>query len=86
MGGTQNKSLTLVFKGIWEFLTAKETRTTAKYFPGSLNKEEDFQSRAVKDSSKWKLNPEILRMIYKQWETPDVYLFAYRVSHHISLK
>ena len=83
MGGTQNKNLTLLSKEIWEYLIAKEITITAEYLPGSLNKEADFQSRAVKDSSEWKLNPEIFQKICKEWETPDVDLFASRVSHQL---
>ena len=45
-----------------------------------LNKEADFQSRSVKDSTEWKLNSEIFQMIYKQRETPDLDLFGSRVS------
>ena len=80
MGGTQSKSLTLLPKETWEYLIAKEIMITTKYLPGSLNKEADFQSRSVKDSTEWKLNSEIFQMIYKQRETPDLDLFGSRVS------
>ena len=83
MGRTQNKSLTLLSKEIWEYLIAKGMAITADYLPGSLNKEADFQSRTVKDSIEWKLNPDIFQMICKQRETPDVDLFASRDSHHV---
>ena len=72
MGGTQSRSLILLSKEI-----------TAECLPGSLTKEADFLSRTVKNSSRWKLNPKIFQMIYKQWEKPDVEPFASRILHQI---
>ena len=73
---TQSKSLTLLSKETWEYLLDKGITITAKYPPGSVSKEADFQSRSVKDSIEWKLNPEVFQMICKQWETPNLDLFA----------
>ena len=47
MERTQNKSLTLLFKEIWEYLIAKEIMVAVEYLGGSLNQEVDFQSRTV---------------------------------------
>ena len=47
MERTQNKSLTLLSKEIWEYLIAKEIRVAVEYLRGSLNQEVDFQSRTV---------------------------------------
>lgn len=41
----------------WHIFTEKRTMINAKYLPGALNKATDFQSRNLKDSKEWKLNP-----------------------------
>ena len=42
-----------------------------------------MQSRTVKDSSEWKLSPVVFQNLYKFWWTPDIDLFASRVSHQV---
>ena len=81
MGGTQ--LLALISKEIWEYLLDKGTTITAEYLPGALKKEAGMQSQTVKDSSKWKLNPVMFQNLCKSWWTPDIDLFASRVSHQV---
>ena len=83
MGGTRNHILAQIIKEIWEYLLDKGITITSEYLPGALNKEADMQSRTVKDSSEWKLNPVVFQNLYKFWWTPDIDLFASRVSHQI---
>ena len=49
MGGTHNKVLSDISKKIWDYLLAKGITITAEYLSCTLNKEADFQSRAVRD-------------------------------------
>ena len=63
MGGTRNKSLTVLSKEIWDYLLSKEITITAEYLAGLLNVEADTQSKTVRDASEWKLNPRIFQKI-----------------------
>ena len=64
MGGTRNHILAQIIKEIWEYLLDKGITITSEYLPGALNKEADMQSRTVKDSSEWKLNPVVFQNLY----------------------
>ena len=59
MGGTRSQELLQVAKEIWDCLLASRIAVTAEYLPSSLNIQTDWQSRDQKDSSDWKLNPNI---------------------------
>ena len=69
MEGAQKKSLTLI---------SSQRDHDYSRIPSRVPKQGSgfSQLRNVKDSSEWKLNPEIFQMICKQWETPDVDLLA----------
>ena len=82
-GGTHNKVLSDISKEIWDYLLAKGITITAEYLPGALNKEADFQSRAVRDSREWKLDPKVFQTICRKWELPDIDLFVSRISHQV---
>ena len=84
-GDTQSKTLITLSKEVWEYLLVREIMITAEYFPGTLNKEADFQSRTVKDSSEWKLKPQIFQSICQKWGKPDIDLLASRVSHQVAI-
>ena len=57
----------------------------AEYLLGATNKEADFQSRNVKDSNEYKLNPEVFQKTFHQCGTPDLDLFASLVSRQVPL-
>ena len=54
-----------------------------EYLLGTINVEEDHQSRSVTDYREWKLNPLIFKKIWKVFWTPDVDLFASRISQQV---
>ena len=70
-------------KEIWNYLIFKGVIITVKYLSGSLNKEANFQPRALRDSSKWKLYSVVFQMTCKLWGAPYLDLFASQVSHNI---
>ena len=74
MGGTRNKSLTVLSKKIWDYLLTQES--TREYLPGLLNLEEDTQSRTVSEASKWELNPSLFQKICKYRGTPEMDIFS----------
>ena len=83
IGGTRTHLLVQISKEIWEYLLDKGITITAEYLPRALNQEIYMQSRTVKDSSKWKLNPVVFQNLCKFWWTPDIDLFASRVFHQV---
>ena len=76
MGGTRNKSLTVLSKEIWEYLLSKEITITPEYLPVLLNVEADTQSRTLEDASEWKLNCRTFQKICKYRGTPEIDLFT----------
>ena len=84
MGGIHKIVLSDISKKILDYLLAKGITITTEYLPVALNKEADFQSQAVRDSSEWKLDPKVFQIICRKWELPDIYLFASRISHQVS--
>ena len=83
MGGTHSEKLSLLSKEIWEYLLKQGITITAEYLPGVLNQEADKESRNVRDSSEWKLKPQIFQKICSLRGTPDMDLFASRISHQV---
>ena len=65
-GGSHNKVLSDINKEIWHYLLGKEIIITAEYLPDTLNKEIDFQSQAVRESSEWKLDPKVFQTLYRK--------------------
>ena len=56
---------------------------TAEYLPGAINKKADFQSRNMKASSEWKLNPAVFQKTCHRWGTPNWDIFASGVSDQV---
>ena len=82
-GGTKNQELIAISKKIWQHLSRQKIIITAKYLTGSINVHADRKSWQTRDSSKEKLNSTILRKLCQIMGTPDMYLFASRVSHQL---
>ena len=83
MAGTHNKVLSDLAEEIWDYLLANGIMITVEYLPGTLSVKADHQSRSVTDSSEWKLNQLIFKKICKVFWTPDIDLFASRISHQV---
>ena len=83
MGGTKNQELTAISKEIWQYLFKRKITITVEYLPASMNGEADRESRQTRDSSQWKLNPTIFMTLCQIRGTPEVDLFASRVSHQL---
>ena len=56
-GGTHGKVLSETSKEIWDYLLTKGDSNYSR--KGALKKETNFQSRAVKETSKWKLDLKV---------------------------
>ena len=83
MGGTQNRCMTDIAKKIWEYLLQYEITITAEYLPSALNQVADWESRHVKDSTDWKLDPNISSDLCRLRGHPEMDLFASRLSNQL---
>ena len=83
-GGTGNKRPLDLAKDIWDYIMKNGiSRISAEYLPSCLNVEADWQSRNTRDSSEWKLFPQIFHQICQMKGTPEIDLFASRLSHQL---
>ena len=83
MEGTRNKSLTVLSKKIWDYLLSKEIAITTEYLPGLLNVEADTKPKTVRDAGQWRLYSSIFQKICKYRGTPEIGIFASRISHQL---
>ena len=60
-----------VSKDIWNYLLVKGITITTEYLPVNLNKETDFQSQVVRDSSEWKWDYKVFQTICWRCELSD---------------
>ena len=83
MGGIKNQELNAISKEIWQYLLKQNNTITAEYLPGSMKVEADRESRQTRGSSEWKLNSTIFMKLCQIRGTPEMDLFASRVSHQL---
>ena len=81
IGGTKNLEMIKISKRIWGYLLDHGITITAEWIPSHLNVIADRESRNVQDSSEWMLSPQIFRRICQKMGTPNIDLFASRISH-----
>ena len=62
-------------------LLAEQHHTDMEHLKGVLNVKADHESRVFKDSSNWKLKPQIFQTITKIWGHPEIDLFADRTNY-----
>jgi len=72
-----------ISKEIWEYLLSRKIMLTVEYLPGVENVVADRESRQIQDSSEWKLNTQVFKKLCQLRGTPEIDLFASRVSHQL---
>ena len=70
-------------KKIWDHLLQCGIALTAEYLPSKLNVTAGRESRNNSDSSEWNLSPHSFQIICQLTGTPEIDLFASRLSHQI---
>ena len=80
LGGTRSQRLTEITKSLWEFCLKKKIHLTAEYLPGSMNIIADKLSRNFHDSSNWRLNPQLFKVLDQRWGPLMIDLFADRLN------
>ena len=84
MGGTKSKKLIDLASQIWQWCLGREITLTGEYLPGHMNIEADWESRYFKDTSSWKLDPEIFSHLMKVMGPCSVDLFADRTNAQLN--
>lgn len=67
-----NKNLLDLAKGICHDILKNRIIITAEYLPSCLNVEADWQSKNFRDSSEWKLLPQIFHETCQMKEAPEI--------------
>ena len=84
MGGAMSQELLRVLKEIWDYLLKHQMMlSTAECLPGCLNHQVDWELRNQKDSTEWKLCPQIFQKICEKVGQPEINLFVSRLSSQL---
>ena len=75
-GGTRSRKLANLTLHIWEWCIRREITLTAIHIAGTSNTLADQLSRTMSTAHEWELHPDALKLIFRQWGTPTLDLFA----------
>ena len=85
-GGTRSAELCALMCRILTWCNLNNVTLRARHVPGSLNVIADGLSRRNQiQSTEWSLSPQVFKQISKIWESPQVDLFATRVTTKLPL-
>ena len=76
MGGTHSKLCNKVAQDIWLWCIERKIWITTTHIPGIQNETADRLSHKFQDRTEWQLNPNVFKILTKQWGRPDIDLFA----------
>ena len=65
------------------FLCQKLIVIAAGHIPGTINIEADKQSRALEDTTEWKLNPALFHKIVEKFGKPVIYPFTTKINKQL---
>ena len=83
MRRTKSHELLSVRMEIWYYLPKHLIMITAEYLPGCLNHQADWESRNQKNSTEWKLCPQVFHKIFQEVSQPQIRLSASTLSNHL---
>ena len=83
MGGTRSRECNRAALELWHWCEQRGIWLTVNHIPGVENVVADYESRNFTENTEWKLNPQLFAQICKLWNTPNIDLFASRVSHQL---
>jgi len=78
--GSSILPLSRIAKDTLQFCQENRIQITVQHVPGLLNTRADSLSRVKKDSTDWKLHPDLYLRVAAIWGTPSVDLFATRTN------
>jgi hypothetical protein len=80
MGGTRSTPLFEAVSSLWNYCLQKGITLTAEHLAGNQNIVADEMSRVFTDTSNWKLQEGVFKMIQTQWGPLGIDLFADRLN------
>ena len=84
-GGTRSPTLLRLTVDLFLWLEAQNIIVWARHIPGCLNVIADHLSRPNQSiSTEWSLHPEVVKRIFRLWETPEVNMFATVSNSHLT--
>ena len=83
MGGVRSSECNDISKKIWAWCIERDIWILAEHIPGSENMT-DFESRNYKESTEWKLDPNIVSQVFEIWGTPELDMFASRLNTQLN--
>ena len=83
LGGTVSNQLTELAKEIWLWALNKDIFLKAQHIPGVSNTVADAESQTLRDRSDLRLCPCIFQAICEAFGSPEVDLFASRLTHQV---
>ena len=75
-GGTRSRKLINLTLHIWEWCIRRHITLTAIHIAGTSNILADHLSRSLSTTHEWQLHSDALRLIFHNWGTPSLDLFA----------
>ena len=82
-GGTRSPALTAQALELWAVALTAGVSLTAQHIPGIQNVVADAASRQIETRTEWTLDRKIFQSICQRFYTPEVDLFASRLSHEV---
>ena len=82
MGGPSPILASLVFD-IWQWCLQRQIHLSAQHIPGAHNIAADQESRVDRDSSDWKLDPDVFAQINLVWGPFEVDFFAAQLTNQL---
>ena len=80
-GGTRSSALTTQALQLWAVALEAGVSLTAQHIPGIQNGVADSASRQIESRTEWTLDKGIFQSVCQRFYTPDVDLFASRLTH-----
>lgn len=84
-GAPNDSDLNFLAREIWLWAFDRKLFLQAVHIPGKENVRADRESRSHKDTYDWKLDPTLVRTIFRHWGQPDIDLFASRLTKQLPL-
>jgi len=83
-GGTRSSNLFRITQQLYTWLGEHRIALRARHIPGRLNVLADELSREKQVlPTEWSLLPQVLEMVWRQWEKPHIDLFATRFNNKL---
>lgn len=85
MGGTRSELCSRLALDLWDWCLERNIFLRADFIPGKQNVVADWESRHHRDSSNWKLNPDIFQSLMSKTLMCNIDLFADRTNHQLPI-